>query len=153
MVAPANLRHDARRLIVAAWLFAGLVLANTVLTSDTLEASCGDYLLHEPANATAIGGPPHRNLAIDVLSNRHAMRTDPLPESPTSPCAGGRCQSAPPHPPANSSTCGVYVKQPVVLDSFASLDSDPDARDWRYPADGLRPEGRWIAVDLPPPKA
>jgi hypothetical protein len=157
MVVSANFRHCNRRFIVASWLFAGLFLAGAVLTAGKADASCGDYLLHGPTDfATTLGQDqnldPNRRSGLGVLANERARDTHPLPQPPTSPCAGGRCQSAPPHPPANSPTRAVYVKQPVALDSFASLDSEPDARDWLYPADGLRPEGPWIAVDLPPPK-
>jgi hypothetical protein len=80
------------------------------------------------------------------------MADNPSQQPPTSPCENGNCQSAPPHPPANSPTRAVYIKQPVIIDAFASLGSDPDAMDWLYPADGLRPEGPSIAVDLPPPE-
>jgi hypothetical protein len=154
MVASANLRHGTRRLLVAAWLFAGLVLAGAVFTAEKAVASCGDYLLHGPVNAPETDA--HQSLghrfANDPFLNPHVMDTEPSPQPPTSPCANGRCQSAPPHPPANSPTRAVYTKQPVVMDSLASVHSDPDPVDWLYPADGLRPEGPWIAVDLPPPK-
>lgn len=156
MVVSANFRHCNRRFFVAAWLFAGLILAGASLTAGKADASCGDYLLHGPTDFATLGQnqnpDPHPRSGLGASASELAIDTDPLPQPPTSPCAGGRCQSAPPHPPANSPTRAVYVKQPVALDSFASLDSDPDVRDWLYPADGLRPEGPWIAVDLPPPK-
>jgi len=154
MIVSANFRHCTRRFLVAAWLFAGLILANAFVTGEKAAASCGDYLLHGPTNFRANDHQQHldHRLATGTLTNQRAKDTDPLPESPTSPCAGGRCQSAPPHPPANSPTRAVYVKQHVALDAFASPDSNPNALDWLYPADGLRPEGPWIAVDLPPPK-
>lgn len=156
MVVSANYRHCNRRFFVAAVLFAGLMLAGAVLTAGKADASCGDYLLHGPTDFATLGQSPNpdHNLRFGLgdLANERAMDAGPLPEPPKSPCAGGRCQSAPPHPPANSPTRAVYVKQPVALDSFASLDSHPDARDWLYPADGFCPTAPWSAVDLPPPE-
>lgn len=154
MVASANIRHCARRLIVAAWSFAACFLFGDILTTGKADASCGDYLLHGPTHSLATGDYPdlHDGYGGGWSSNQRELEADSLPHPPASPCANGRCQSAPPHPPASSPTRAVYIKQPVVIDALASLGSDPDAMNWLYPADGLRPEGPSIAVDLPPPK-
>lgn len=145
MVTSAQHRHDSRRIFVAAWLLAGLVFTGAALTADKADASCGDYLLH---------GPTDNSLATDAnsLLDHLPISGSPVPAPPTSPCANGRCQSAPVQPPANSPTRAVYVKQPVVLDSIGSLEREKDALSWLFPADGLRPEAPSIAVDLPPPK-
>jgi hypothetical protein len=156
MVASANYRHDGRRIIVVVWLFAGMVFSGAALTAGRADASCGDYLLHGPSDFPSNGH--HRASASDLavelggLSLRIPSRSDSSPESPTSSCANGRCQSAPALPPANSPTRAVYIKQPLAIDSIGSLDCQTDASHWLFPADGLRPEGPSLAVDLPPPK-
>ncbi|HBJ37594.1 MAG TPA: hypothetical protein DDZ51_23130 [Planctomycetaceae bacterium] len=154
MVASANINRCSRRSIVVAWLFAATFLSGASLTAEKAEASCGDYLLHGPVHSPATSDQPELqiNYGLGSSSNQRTLDTDQSPTPVKSPCASGRCHSAPPHPPANSPTRAVYIKQPVVVDAFKSLNSDRDAVDWLYPADGLRPEGPSLAVDLPPPE-
>ena len=156
MVASANINRYCRRSIVVGWLFASIVLLSVGLTAEKANASCGDYLLHGPVHSPATGdhaNQQHNHYGGGSSSDQQTSDTGQSPPpSPSSPCANGRCHSAPPHPPANSPTRAVYIKQPVVVDAFASSDSDRDSIDWLFPADGLRPEGPSIAVDLPPPE-
>lgn len=148
-------RHN-RRFIVAALLFVCFGLAHAFLVATKADASCGDYLLHGPMDYASTGR--HGEQDIDLSSAAGALlhhglnENVPLPERPKTPCAGGRCQATPPLPPPNSPTRAVYIKQHIALQSFGDLACDKDARDWRYPVDGLSPESPSLAVDLPPPK-
>jgi len=160
MAVSVNIRHRSRRLFVAAWMFAAIILFGGILVTGKADASCGDYLLHGPVHSSSTGdyANPSDHLGSGSLSNHREMADDSSPQTPTSPqpptspCANGNCHSAPPHPPANSPTRTVFIKQPVAIDTLASSDCIPDTMGWLYPADGLCPEGPSIAVDLPPPE-
>jgi len=171
----ASIHDRCQRLIVAAVLFVSVMCS----TSRAL-ATCGDYLLHNPINLSSLAGqqassplawqsslashPTHPNFAslsfaTDVqLHNFPWATSDSLahsqnrPPKPTSPCAGGRCQSTPPPSPINHPSRAVYLKQNASLDRIATSKPSDDASSWAIPFDGSFPANPTQTVDVPPPE-
>lgn len=154
MPVSANILTLIRRSWIVVCLFGGLLGGSGSFLSNRAEASCGDYLLHGPVDVPMAADHSQPFVVTPLLPfvDPGSGESEPSERRPSSPCENGRCQPAPTHPPVNSPTRAVHDKQPLPLDLADLSNIDSDSADWARAADGRRPDGPWIPVDLPPPK-
>jgi len=151
-----------RRLVVFAIVVASLLVGNRRAV-----ASCGDYLLHGPMESALHGsGGLARGVGHDSdgLGGHGSLvwddpawllyfpGSDSLPTEPPSPCAGGRCQSAPPPSPMPLPGRIVLWKQLATVLRDSVSDREIESLGWLFPADGVCPSSPSLAVDVPPPE-
>jgi hypothetical protein len=151
-----------RRLVVFAIVVTSLLIGNR-----RAFATCGDYLLHGPMGSALHGGAglaPGGGNDLDRLSGLGSIvwdnpawlsyfpGSDSLPTESPSPCAGGRCQSAPPPSPMHLPGRIILWKQLATVLRESVSDRDIESCGWLFPADGVCPSSPSLSVEVPPPE-
>lgn len=153
---------SVRRLVVFAIVVASLLMGNR-----RAFATCGDYLLHGPMESALHGsggwsrGVGHDSDGLIGLGSivwddpnwlLYFPGSDSLPAKSPSPCAGGRCQSAPPPSPMHLPGRIILWKQLATVLRDSVSDRDVESCGWLFPADGVCPSSPFLSVDVPPPE-
>lgn len=145
-------RMTALRAIAVLSFLSGMCLSG----GEVVRASCGDYLLMDhdahPAGRDGHMGEWHFLSGETALSMRADGQGEPSAPAPSSPCASGRCHSAPLIPPPQDHSRGFVWKGEAIVVGSGAKEADRDASGWGLPTDGNAALKPFLAVDVPPPR-